>query len=608
MSDTAPTGNSGQPPKPGAGDGPAQPRAPLASRSTETVLGAGRPAREQGNSLDIPERAAQRAAETAALSGDAKPDPTTPGLAAQEPPRASHEAFVSDPALASVAEDSIAPLDSVAADSQHALLPFAFARKFGVLLTGEVAENGRSIVAFKIQPSVTTLTELKRYSGKGLHLRSVGEAEFEEALSNVYSRDSSAAKQMVEDMGDELDLASLAESVPETEDLLEQEDDAPIIRLINALLAEAIRENASDVHIETFERELTVRFRVDGVMREVVRPKRALAPLLVSRIKVMAKLDIAEKRIPQDGRISLRIGGREVDVRVSTMPASNGERVVLRLLDKQAGRLNLNRLGMDGDSLKRLQDIVHKPHGIFLVTGPTGSGKTTTLYSSLAELNAATINVLTVEDPIEYNLPGIGQTQVNTKADMTFARGLRAILRQDPDVVMVGEIRDLETAEVAVQASLTGHLVLSTLHTNSAVGAITRLVDMGVEPFLLSSSLVGVLAQRLVRTLCPDCRVIQDADASECRFLGVEPTWPPKVYHPGGCDACGHSGYRGRTGIYELVTVDDGLRQQIHDQASEQDLAKYVRQYSPGIRDDGRTKVLEGVTTVAEVLRVTLED
>lgn len=487
-------------------------------------------------------------------------------------------------------------------------MPFAFARKFGVLLTSEIADKGRSVVAFKVQPSVTTLTELKRYSGRGLALRSVGDAEFEELLSSVYSRDSSAAKQMVEDMGDELDLASLAESVPETEDLLEQEDDAPIIRLINALLAEAIRENASDIHIETFERELTVRFRVDGVMREVVRPKRALAPLLVSRIKVMAKLDIAEKRIPQDGRISLRIGGREVDVRVSTMPASNGERVVLRLLDKQAGRLNLNRLGMDPDSLTRLQEIVHKPHGIFLVTGPTGSGKTTTLYSSLAELNAATINVLTVEDPIEYNLPGIGQTQVNTKADMTFARGLRAILRQDPDVVMVGEIRDLETAEVAVQASLTGHLVLSTLHTNSAVGAITRLVDMGVEPFLLSSSLIGVLAQRLVRTLCPDCRVMQDADASECRFLGVEPTWPPKVYHPGGCDACGHSGYRGRVGIYELITVDDGLRQQIHDQASEQALSKYVRQYSPGIRDDGRTKVLEGLTTVAEVLRVTLEE
>ena len=500
------------------------------------------------------------------------------------------------------------PQEADDAQARASVLPFAFARKFGVMLTGEILADGRSVVVFQTKPNVATLAELKRYSGRPLSLQGVGENEFEDLLSNVYSRDSSAAKQMVEDMGDELDLASLADSVPETEDLLEQEDDAPIIRLINALLAEAIRENASDIHIETFERELTVRFRVDGVMREVVRPKRALAPLLVSRIKVMAKLDIAEKRIPQDGRISLRIGGREVDVRVSTMPASNGERVVMRLLDKQAGRLNLNRLGMDPETLTRLQGIVTKPHGIFLVTGPTGSGKTTTLYSSLAELNAATINVLTVEDPIEYNLPGIGQTQVNNKADMTFARGLRAILRQDPDVVMVGEIRDLETAEIAVQASLTGHLVLSTLHTNSAVGAITRLVDMGVEPFLLSSSLVGVLAQRLVRTLCSECRVVQDADASECRFLGVEPTWPPKVYHPGGCDACGHSGFRGRTGIYELIVIDDGLRQQIHDQTSEHELGKYVRQFAPGIRDDGRTKVLEGATTVAEVLRVTLED
>lgn len=410
---------------------------------------------------------------------------------------------------------------------------------------------------------------------------------------------------MVEDMGDELDLASLADSVPETEDLLEQEDDAPIIRLINALLAEAIRENASDIHIETFERELLVRFRVDGVMREVVRPKRELAPLLVSRIKVMARLDIAEKRVPQDGRISLRIGGREVDVRVSTMPASNGERVVMRLLDKQAGRLNLDTLGMDGASLELIRGVVTKPHGIFLVTGPTGSGKTTTLYASLAELSANTINILTVEDPIEYNLPDIGQTQVNTKADMTFARGLRAILRQDPDVVMVGEIRDLETAEIAVQASLTGHLVMSTLHTNTAVGAVTRLMDMGVEPFLLSSSLVGVLAQRLIRVLCPNCKAPREATRSEAAFLQEASA---VVYEGKGCEQCSHSGYRGRSGIYELVLIDETMRQLIHDKVSELDLASYARRRTPGIRDDGKRKVLAGVTTVQEVLRVTLED
>jgi len=484
-------------------------------------------------------------------------------------------------------------------------LPFAFAKRFSVVITTASLPGNKADVVCKTQPSLTTLAEVRRLARRELAVRMVGDEEFEHILTETYSRDSSEARQMVEDLGDEMDLASLANSVPETEDLLEQEDDAPIIRLINALLAEAIRENASDIHIETFERELCVRFRVDGVMREVVKPKRELAPLLVSRIKVMARLDIAEKRIPQDGRISLRIGGREVDVRVSTMPASSGERVVMRLLDKQAGRLRLQNLGMAAAQLEILKSVVHKPHGIFLVTGPTGSGKTTTLYASLAELSANTINVLTVEDPIEYNLPGIGQTQVNTKADMTFARGLRAILRQDPDVVMVGEIRDLETAEVAIQASLTGHLVLSTLHTNTAVGAVNRMMDMGVEPFLLSSSLVGVLAQRLVRTLCPDCREQRQATATELQFLREQSAI---VFHANGCEACGHTGYRGRTGIYELVVVDDTIRQLIHDQVSEQELAGYARRISPGIREDGKAKVLAGVTTVQEVLRITLED
>jgi general secretion pathway protein E len=493
-------------------------------------------------------------------------------------------------------------------EASASLLPFSFAKRFGVLIT-EAGDGGgpdeHVLVACRTQPSLTTLAELKRFARRPLQLKMVGDEEFESLLTTTYSRDSSEARQMVEDMGDEMDLASLADSVPETEDLLEQEDDAPIIRLINALLAEAIRENASDIHIETFERQLVVRLRVDGVMREVVKPKRQLAPLLVSRIKVMARLDIAEKRIPQDGRISLRVGGREVDVRVSTMPASNGERVVLRLLDKQGGRLTLPKLGMLPEDLERLREVVHKPHGIFLVTGPTGSGKTTTLYASLAELSTKTINILTVEDPIEYNLPGIGQTQVNNKADMTFARGLRAILRQDPDVVMVGEIRDLETAETAVQASLTGHLVMSTLHTNTAVGAVTRLIDQGVEPFLLSSSLVGMLAQRLVRTLCPDCKTQRAATASEAAFLRETPA---TVYEPVGCEACQGTGYRGRTGIYELVMVDDTLRQLIHDRVSEQELTGYARRTSPSIRDDAAAKVRQGVTSIQEVLRVTLEE
>src|SRR5690606_36785375 len=314
------------------------------------------------------------------------------------------------------------------------------------------------------------------------------------------------------------------------------------------------------IHLETFERRLVVRFRVDGVLREVVQPKRELAPLLVSRIKVMAKLDIAEKRVPQDGRISLKVGGREIDIRVSTMPSSAGERVVLRLLDKEGGRLNLDVLGMPSTLRSQLTELLLRPHGILLVTGPTGSGKTTTLYAGLSEINDQTRNILTVEDPIEYNLEGIGQTQVNVKADMTFARGLRAMLRQDPDVVMVGEIRDRETAEIAVQASLTGHLVLSTLHTNSAVGALTRLRDMGIEQFLLASSLIGVLAQRLVRVLCPYCKESRKAGPMEQTFLGLSGA---SVYHAVGCVQCNQTGYRGRTGIYELLVVDESIRQMI---------------------------------------------
>ena len=483
-------------------------------------------------------------------------------------------------------------------------LPFAFARRFGVAITDAADGNGDLTLVCREMPTLTTLAEVRRFAGSGFALRTVGNGEFERLLADVYARDASEAKQMVEDLGDDMDLARLAESVPEGGDLLEQEDDAPIIRLINALLAEAIREDASDVHVETFEKDLSVRFRIDGVMREIVRPQRALAPLLVSRIKVMAKLDIAEKRVPQDGRITLRIGGREVDVRVSTLPSANGERVVLRILDKQASRLTLPHLGMRREALELLREVVHRPHGIFLVTGPTGSGKTTTLYASLTELSTRTMNILTIEDPIEYNLTGIGQTQVNEKAEMTFARGLRAILRQDPDVVMVGEIRDLETADIAIQASLTGHLVMSTLHTNTAVGAVVRLVDQGVEPFLVASSLAGVLAQRLVRVLCDQCKAPVEPNAFERRFLQADAT----IYRAQGCDACAQSGYRGRTGIYELVVTDDTLRELIHDRASEQALSHHVRERFPSIRDDGRAKVLQGITTVEEVMRATLDE
>ncbi|MHA6494467.1 type II secretion system ATPase GspE [Pseudomonas borbori] len=483
-------------------------------------------------------------------------------------------------------------------------LPFSFAKRHGVVL---LIDATPPCLAHRPQVELVALAEAQRFVGRQLPLRMLPIEAFEQALARAYQHES-GAMQLAEGLGGSLDLAALAEQVPETEDLLEQEDDAPIIRLINAILGEAIKEDASDIHLETFEKRLVVRFRVDGVLREVLEPKRELAALLVSRIKVMARLDIAEKRIPQDGRISLKVGGREVDIRVSTLPSANGERVVLRLLDKQAGRLNLQHLGMSARDRQVMEETVRKPHGILLVTGPTGSGKTTTLYASLVSLNDRTRNILTVEDPIEYHLEGIGQTQVNPKVDMTFARGLRAILRQDPDVVMVGEIRDKETAEIAVQASLTGHLVLSTLHTNSAIGAITRLVDMGIEPFLLSSSLLGVLAQRLVRVLCPQCKEAYQADAAECAVLAVSPDQPPTLYHARGCSECHQQGYRGRTGIYELVVFDDRLRTLIHNAASEQDMTRHARALGPSIRDDGRRKVLEGATTIEEVLRVTRED
>ncbi len=452
------------------------------------------------------------------------------------------------------------------------------------------------------------MMEVRRFLGLPIRFQPIDDNDFDHLLQQAYQHGSNEAMQAMDDIGDEMDLSEVAQQIGEPEDLLESEDDAPIIRLINALLSQAIKNNASDIHIEPFENRMVVRFRVDGVLREVLEPKRELGPLLVSRIKVMARMDIAEKRLPQDGRISLQMAGRAVDVRVSTLPSGHGERVVLRLLDKKAGRLDLKQLGMEEHSRDEMDSLIHKPHGIVLVTGPTGSGKTTTLYAVLERLNDRKRSLMTVEDPIEYFLDGVGQTQVNTKVELTFARGLRAILRQDPDVVMVGEIRDLETAEVAVQSSLTGHLVLSTLHTNSAVGAVTRLHDMGVEPFLLSTSLIGVLAQRLVRTLCTDCKIAYEPDSSECDLLGVSYPHNIKLFKTKGCDQCGYSGYRGRVGIFELVLIDDSMRAMIHDGVAEYEVEKYARTRSPSIRQDGMRIVLSGITTLEEVLRVTRED
>ena len=483
--------------------------------------------------------------------------------------------------------------------------PFAFAKRHGVLVLP--GENGHARVLYRQGASSRSLAELRRFLGHGFHAEAVTGQDFDALLTEHYEKRADDTMAAMEELGDELDLFSIADQLPEPEDLLESEDDAPIIRLINAILTEAVKEGASDIHIEPFESRLVVRFRVDGVLREILEPQRVMAPLLVSRIKVMARLDIAEKRLPQDGRISLRIAGRPVDVRVSTLPSGHGERVVMRLLDKQAGRLSLEHLGMDPDTQALADRLIHRPHGILLVTGPTGSGKTTTLYAMLTRLNDRRRNILTVEDPVEYHLDGIGQTQVNARIDMSFARGLRAILRQDPDVVMVGEIRDLETAEIAVQASLTGHLVLSTLHTNTAVGAVTRLRDMGVEPFLLSSSLIGVLAQRLVRRLCPECKTPYMATPADCARLGVPDDDPPTLYAARGCPHCNQLGYRGRTGIYELIEIDDILRGMIHDGAGEQAMEQAARRHTPSIARDGFQRVLAGDTSLEEVLRVTSE-
>ncbi|MBN3208924.1 type II secretion system ATPase GspE [Pectobacterium brasiliense] len=485
------------------------------------------------------------------------------------------------------------------------ILPFAYARSQQILLLQR--ENDASLQTICVaQTPPSALLEARRIAGCSLRIERVTEDEFERQLVISYQRDSEEARRLMEDIGNEMDFYTLVEELPDSDDLLDADDDAPIIRLINAMLTEAIKNKASDIHIETYERYLLIRFRVDGVLREILRPQRKLASLLVSRIKVMAKLDIAEKRIPQDGRMALRVGGRAIDVRVSTLPSNYGERVVLRLLDKNSVKLDLELLGMSERNRQLLDSLIHRPHGIILVTGPTGSGKSTTLYAALSRLNASERNIMTVEDPIEYELEGIGQTQVNAKVDMTFARGLRAILRQDPDVVLVGEIRDGETAQIAVQASLTGHLVLSTLHTNSALGALSRLQDMGVEPFLLSTSLLGVLAQRLVRTLCSDCSQPQPVDPVQAEQMGIAPG--TLLHNPVGCAQCSFTGYRGRIGIHELVLINDDVRAAIHRSDGEMAIAQILGGSRTTIRQDGLDKVLAGLTTWEEVIRVTKEE
>lgn len=467
-------------------------------------------------------------------------------------------------------------------------LPYAYAKANTLLLE----DDGERLVLWA--PESIGLPAL----GEVLRLYEVDalERESSSTLANriavAYAGSESSAATVIGEVESAVDLSRMMQELPAIEDLLEASNDAPIIRMLNALLTQAAKDGASDIHIEPYERSSSVRFRVDGTLREVVQPNKALHAALISRLKIMAELDIAERRLPQDGRISLRIGGRAVDVRVSTLPSSHGERAVLRLLDKGESKFTLEGLGMSGETLKKFDKLVQQPHGIVLVTGPTGSGKTTTLYASLGRVDTASTNVLTVEDPVEYELAGIGQTQVNPRIDLTFAKALRAILRQDPDVIMIGEIRDYETAQIAIQASLTGHLVLATVHTNDAPSTVTRMIDMGVEPFLLSSSLIGVLAQRLVRKLCPTCKRI-DARGR---------------YHPVGCPLCGNTGYKGRTGVYELMAVDDQIRALIHSRAAEAQI--FVAAEAAGLRsmrEDGERLIAEGITSPEEVMRVTRE-
>ena len=458
-------------------------------------------------------------------------------------------------------------------------LPYAFARRHQLLV--EQQDDGSLLLwhGHGVPPG-PAWSEVQR-KHRIASVQAIEPPQLAQRISAAYAQGESSAASVVSEVQSDADLSRMMQELPPVEDLLEAADDAPIIRMLNALLTQAARDGASDIHIEPFEHHSAVRFRVDGSLREVVQPNRALHAALISRLKIMADLDIAEKRLPQDGRISLRLGTRAIDVRVSTLPSAFGERAVLRLLDKSGNRISLEAVGMQGETLRQFDHLIRQPHGIILVTGPTGSGKTTTLYSALSRLDAHSGNIMTVEDPIEYELPGIGQTQVNARIDLTFAKALRAILRQDPDVIMIGEIRDFETAQIAIQASLTGHLVLATLHTNDAASAVTRLGDMGVEPFLLASSLLGVLAQRLVRKVCTHC-------------------------HGKGCEHCGQSGYAGRTGIFELLLVDDAIRAQIHQRASEAEIRNAALANGMTLmRDDGERLVVAGITTTEELLRVT---
>ena len=491
-----------------------------------------------------------------------------------------------------------------------AKIPLSFAKRYE--LVPLVEEDGRVPVAIADPLNLQVIDDVRLLTGVPVRPVLASSEAIADALHTLYEQAQETAEEVIEDL-DSTRLTQLAESIDETTDLLTATEDAPIIRLLNSLMFRAVKERASDIHIEPYEREVVVRYRIDGVLHNVLTPPKRVHAALISRVKIMAGLDIAERRTPQDGRIGIRLGEREVDIRVSIIPVANGERAVLRLLDKEHLLLDLAQLGFSSSRLERFDQLIHLPHGILLVTGPTGSGKTTTLYAALSRINTPDKNILTIEDPIEYQLKGIGQMQINPKANLTFANSLRSILRQDPDVILVGEIRDAETAEISIHAALTGHLVFSTLHTNDAAGAVTRLVDMGIEPFLVASSVVAIVAQRLVRTICSACRQTYTPSPEELSRLELGPASKAAggarsitLARGAGCSTCGGSGYRGRVAIYEILVVDDQLRRLIMakaDAGALRDAA--VAAGMRTLRLDGMEKVLEGVTTAEEVLRVT---
>ncbi|AKP32938.1 type II secretion system ATPase GspE [Yersinia aleksiciae] len=491
--------------------------------------------------------------------------------------------------------------------TESPLLNFIWSRDNGVILLP--LDQGYKIIC-RHSSSLEAILEGNRVANQAVKLDFVTDDDFDANLVDIYQNSSMQSHKIINAISEEIDSYSFSGDLPDSEDLLDTSNEAPVIRLINTILAEAIKELASDIHIESFEKKLIIRFRIDGVLRNILELQKGVALLLVSRIKVMAKLDIAEKRAPQDGRIALNLAGRALDVRVSVLPSNHGERVVMRLLDKSSIKLDLQSLGMSQINCDAMSKLVLKPHGIVLIVGPTGAGKSTTLYAALMGINSHERNIMTVEDPIEFDIDRISQTQVNSKIGMTFSRSLRAILRQDPDVILIGEIRDVETAQIAVQASLTGHLVLSTLHANSAVGAVTRLKDMGIEPFMLASSLLAVLSQRLIRKLCFECRQEYLFTQEMLKELGINYplTMRQSAYRAMGCSKCNATGYRGRIALHELLLVDKNLREGIYKSSSEFDLASMAQRTMRSIEQDGVDKIIAGLTTIEEVIKIGLED